>query len=133
MQVKLIYCFFVILGLAAIVYVTYDIIAISNAVARHQATISYDSGTYYIILFSISWPCLYIEVSARIKGPNTITNNATLVLLIWLIAALLLANVIPRCIEYKLDNHGYKACKDPSQINRRALGQSLIFKLERYE
>lgn len=131
MRIQMAYGILGVICLAAVAgaaYVIYDIISISNAIANQQAVIPFDSGSAYLLLISVTWPCMYIELSSRIRGITSITKNSTKVIVIWFLATILLANVIPWYLKYEFSRNGYLACKDPAEISRLARGESIIYK-----
>jgi hypothetical protein len=123
--------FFITMSMLAIVafgYVIYDINSISQSIADKQSAITYDSGTYYLLLLSVFWPASYIEYTGRTKGIEAVAPFASKLILFWFLATLLLANVIPWLVEHQFESHQYVACENPASITRVARGESLIYK-----
>jgi hypothetical protein len=116
------------LALVAFVYVIYDIVSISQAIAANQTAIAYDSGTYYLLLLSVFWLFSYIEYTGRKKGLNAVKSYATKSILIWFLVTLLLANVIPWLVEHQFEANQYIACENPASTTQVGRGESLIYK-----
>jgi hypothetical protein len=117
-----------VMALIAFVYVIYDITSISMAIAENHDNIAYDSGTYYLLLISVSWPLWHIEYKGRNKGVEAVASYASKLVIIWFLVTLVLANVIPWLVEHQFEMHQYVACEDPEVITNVGRGESLIYK-----
>jgi len=115
-------------ALFAVVYALYDAISVINAITNNQNIIPYDSGIYYLLLLSVFWLMSFIEYTGRKNGLESVSTYAGKSIVIWFLATLLLANIIPWYLQHEFDTHEYFACHDPAEINRVTRGESFIMK-----
>jgi hypothetical protein len=122
--------FFIIANILAIPivgYAFYDFYFVTTAIANGKSEIPFDSGTYYFLLGSIFWVFLLVQ-QVGLKNPDSkVLHYANHIFIIWFIAILVLANVIPFYLQNKFEDAGYKKCHDPAEISRVFRGGSSIY------
>ena len=130
MNPKLAQILFIITNLIAVPvigYAFYEFFIVKTALANGEQQIPFDSGTYYLLLGSIFWVLLVVQIFGK-RNPNSrMLNYASPAIIIWFIAMLILANVIPSYLKSKLESAGYTKCDDPAEISRVSKGASSIY------
>lgn len=116
-----------IFSIFAVAYVAYDFIDVSSAVKKKEDFIPFDTGAYYLLLMSVFWVFSVIQYAGINNKYSNILKHANQIVVFWFVLMLALANLIPYYLTNKLDEAGYKKCKDPAEISRVAKGESLVY------
>lgn len=120
---------FVILNMLAVLavsYAIYDFVSIYTAIDAGIPQISFDSGTYYLFLASIFWIFAVIQILGK-KGEGRSLKFASLFVVAWFVAMLLLANVLPYYLQNRFEQAGYTPHDNPREISRVAKGKNMIY------
>lgn len=116
-----------VIAVPVVGYAFYDFFVVKTALANGEQQVPFDSGTYYLLLGSIFWVLLVVQIVGK-RNPNSkILRYASPAIIIWFIAMLVLANVIPSYLESKLESAGYVRCDDPAEFSRVSKGASSIY------
>jgi len=125
---KLVFLIINILSVFAVAYAIYDFIDVITAIEVNQKNIPFDSGTYYLLLISVSWVLSIIQYSGIKNKKSWFVEHGNQVTVYWFVLMLLLANLIPYYLTNKLEDAGYVKCDDLAEISRVAKGESSIYK-----
>lgn len=116
-----------ILSVFAVAYAVYDFTSIITAIEKKEELIPFDSGTYYLLLMSVTWVLSIIQYLGLKNKYSRLLRLANQTLVIWFVFMLLLANLIPNFLSNKLEEAGYSKCDDPREISRVAKGESSYY------
>lgn len=116
-----------ILSVFAVAYTVYDFTNIIIAIEKKEELIPFDSGTYYLLLMSVTWVLSIIQYLGLTNKYSRLLRFANQTLVIWFVFMLLLANLIPNFLSDKLVEAGYSKCDDPREISRVAKGESSYY------
>ncbi|WP_293268572.1 hypothetical protein [Neptunomonas sp.] len=118
---------FNLLAIPAVVYAFYDIFETLQAIVRADEQIYYDTATSYFFLMSIFWVFTFTGMAGRYKILKPVARLAGGIIMVWFIAGLIIANIIPYWLQHSLTDAGYIACHDPREVHRTGRGESLIY------
>jgi hypothetical protein len=122
--------FFIItnfLAIPVVGYAFFDFYAVTTAIANGKPQIPFDSGTYYFLLMSIFWVFLIVQQIGLRNPKSKVLEYANSLFIIWFIAMLVLANVIPFYLQNKFESAGYTKCHNPAEVSRISRGESSIY------
>lgn len=119
--------FLAFLGLAAVGYLVYDFVQVKSSIEEGRPSIYFDTGTYYLVLGSVFPLLAAIQIIGKNKDGQRVARYANPLLVVWFIASLLLAIIVPRYLTKTLENASYTACVDPREISRLFPGRSYIY------
>ncbi len=119
--------FLAFLGLAAVGYLVYDFVHVKLSIEEGRPSVYFDTGTYYLALASVFPVLVVIQITGKNKDPQRVARYASPLLVVWFIACLLLANIVPRYLTKTLENASYNECKDPREVSRLFPGGSYIY------
>lgn len=124
---QIIFVIFNILAVVAVVYAINDYLYVSSSVTNQSEVISFDSGTYYLILISVFWVFSVIQYVGQRNEQSWLLKYANQVIIAWFVVMLILANVIPHYLQTRLEYGGYTKCEDPAEISRVGRGESSLY------
>ncbi|WP_293268571.1 hypothetical protein [Neptunomonas sp.] len=118
---------FNILAIPAVGYASYKLFETLQAIESMDEKIHHDTATYYYFLGSILWVITFAGVIEYFKILKPIARVSGGVIVVWFIAGLAMANIIPYWLNHALTDAGYIACHDPREVHRTGRGESLIY------
>jgi len=117
-----------LLAIFAVGYCVLDYRRVETAVAYLEPAVVLDSGTYYLPVLSVLWVLTLVQwvgLSGRIQFAK---RWGGLLAVLWLVACLVLANVIPGFLQKQLDRAGYQRCQSVDSPSRVARGAGFVYR-----
>lgn len=118
-----------VLAVPAVAYCIYDSIRVHRAITDTAPEIGFDSGIYYLLLASVMWVLTAIQIIGLKRGAAFRPHRASMALMVWFVACLALANVLPNHIISSLETAGYQPCVDAGEVSRVSRGVSRVYRL----
>ncbi|MBT0961110.1 hypothetical protein [Denitromonas iodatirespirans] len=118
-----------VLAVPAVAYCIYDSVRVQRAIAAAAPEIGFDSGIYYLLLASVMWVLTAIQIVGLKRGAAFRPHRAGMVLVIWFVTCLSLANVLPYLITRTLEAAGYQPCRDTREVSRVSRGVGRVYRL----
>lgn len=111
----------------AVGYLGYDIYRVEHALQQRAEVIAYDSGVSFLLLSSVLWALSLIQYMGLRQSNNIIYQHASMFLVAWFVATLVIAYSIPQLQKSRFETASYVACDNPRSISRVSRGKSLIY------
>ena len=116
-----------LLACLAVGYLGYDIYRVEHALQQRAEVIAYDSGVSFLLLSSVLWSLSLIQYMGLRQSNNIIYQHASMFLVTWFVATLVIAYSIPQLQKSRFEKASYVACDNPKSISRVSRGKSLIY------
>ncbi|WP_372625389.1 hypothetical protein [Arsukibacterium sp.] len=116
-----------LLACLAISYLGYDIYRVEYALQQRAEVIAYDSGISFLLLSSVIWALSFIQYMGLRQSKNIVCKHASMFLVAWFVATLVIAYSIPQLQKSRFSKASYVACDNPKSISRISRGESLIY------
>ena len=123
-------------SIPATFYPFYQTLSLATSVNNAIPIIKLDTGYYYLLLMSVFWPMMLIEILGQREKEqvcSTLTKwlleKAGGIFIGWFITCLAMGFLGSWAAPAYLESQGYYACKNPDSISRVGRGQSIIFSL----
>ena len=120
--------FFDLLALGSLYFLFHEHIAVISNLNNKADQIIFDTGLYYLILFTIFPLIRIVQLTVFISKAKNYQKEVNIIFITWFILCLVFANLFPYQVKSDLRIAGYHYCgnKDTHRISR---GSSTIYLL----
>ena len=124
--------FFDALASSGLYFMLREHLGVISQMYSHSERIVFDTGLYYLLLFSIFPLMRIVQAVILIAKAKDYHKNLNLLFVAWFILCLILANVIPYKIKKDLIASGYHYCGQ-MELHRISRGSNTIYQLSECE
>jgi len=120
---------FFLLSLLALYWGWFELNEVLRLANNKSKSIKVDTGIFYVLLGSILIPGFIMDFVGNDNNRDLILKYAGAILMIWFIASLVLANILPMWLESHVENKGYILCATRDRMSIMDRGHEVIYQL----